>query len=1151
MRARVYTYSYTITYTPSEDRILPCPAALFVKIKNTAALPLRAAYLHGPYTLHTSSYPASFDPNAKLENPGRVGVPQFEPHVKAGGSWVGRLAVPEDIRTTFGAAKTRSNHDSSLPSSSSSSPPSVNSVTWIVEVASQILFSQSASVSYELLVSRDEKSLDFGLVQAMTSPVAAESRSVIHNAKPVGIYSEAIHLVVEDTLALWNKPALSDFYQRARDNRASKSDSQDSQKRRHIVKRRKNVHLVMLTHGLHSNVGADMLFLKESIDAAAKQAKEDRRKRKSRQATNNEPGAGNGVGEREEGLEGEEVLPPTDTDTARNIIRDEEEDEEIIVRGFHENAVRTEKGIQYLGKRLAKHILQMTYPDQPFLPVQKSVAKKLSNRLTNGRAAPGDHMKTTKITTSSSSSSSSGGGGTKVTSQAENVEKSRKKTERLAYKFTSISFIGHSLGGLIQTYAVAYIQKHSPAFFDLIKPINFIALASPMLGLSNENPVYVKFALDFGLVGRTGQDLGLFWRPPTFARTGWGAMVGNFGGNKQQKRSQQQGQQDPRAKPLLRILPTGPAHQVLKRFRNRTLYCNAVNDGIVPLRTSCLLFLDWRGLERVEKARRDNGLIGTVAGWGWNEITGFNSATRVSRNHSSANSVSGEASQKDGTEVPQPPEGVTSLEGESEATAMGHSQDLYPSGKEASKAWTGSAALNNPIYTIWNLLRPTAKTTEKDYRMYRRSQTMAMNSEVSMPSSRQSEEPEVAGINGVDSKRPLVTKGDSYTFESKGINAPPKTTVFESARDLLSPSIPSTSWLVDPSQRARTIFHDRVYHPDDIPPPPPMHKKPTLNFHNLTSNNETSEAAAATGPGTTEYNNSNISNDNNNHSPVNTGSIKVEEKIARAYHRDMAWRKVLVRLEPDAHNNIIVRRMFSNAYGWPVVKHLCDTHFADTYAAATSDEQESAIDRVNIHNDSRGLNGEEVKGQSSMQAPERSLSESREATDELKPLGGIGRSLSRSVRLNRVDSTVWDDADFEETSEDDDDNDFLERRSVLLSWSSEDYSQSDNTPQISDQIVQSPSTMMSAGILENGQINKTEENSQGQSVGQKEDPNMEENTTTPNIQPQADTAGVGPNRTFTDILGPSSKSEGVLDSQSEGDTRDDAPLSNATSSRLN
>ena len=55
--------------------------------------------------------------------------------------------------------------------------------------------------------------------------------------------------------------------------------------------------------------------------------------------------------------------------------------------------------------------------------------------------------------------------------------------------------------------------------------------------------------------------------------------------------------------------------------------------------------------------------------------------------------------------------------------------------------------------------------------------------------------------------------------------------------------------------------------------------------------------------------------------------LRLEEKIARDWHRDMTWRKVLVKLEPDAHNNIIVRRMFPNAYGWPVIEHLVREHF--------------------------------------------------------------------------------------------------------------------------------------------------------------------------------------------------------------------------------
>ncbi|RAL58888.1 hypothetical protein DID88_009308 [Monilinia fructigena] len=174
-----------------------------------------------------------------------------------------------------------------------------------------------------------------------------------------------------------------------------------------------------------------------------------------------------------------------------------------------------------------------------------------------------------------------------------------------------------------------------------------------------------KFALDFGLVGRTGQDLGLTWRAPTIARSGWGALVGNIGESAHKKLD---GESAPEAKPLLRILPTGPAHTVLKKFRNRTVYSNVVNDGIVPLRTSCLLFLDWQSLGRVEKARRENGLVGTMAEWSWAELTGANSGSPAKKQApwsdgevSDMDDIGGNTSPKlqgHETEVPQPPSNV-------------------------------------------------------------------------------------------------------------------------------------------------------------------------------------------------------------------------------------------------------------------------------------------------------------------------------------------------------------------------------------------------------------------------------------------------------------------------------------------------------------
>ncbi|KAG9726805.1 DUF676-domain-containing protein, partial [Aureobasidium melanogenum] len=152
---------FTLTYTPSNDRILPSPSHLHLKIKNTSAIPLRAAYLHGPYTLHVAAYPASFNPNHKLEDPQKEGVPDFEPLLKAGSSWSTKLTVPENIRetgNTFASGhQTRASQDAHRDDKKG--PPSV---TWIIEIASQVLFSNTAAVHFELLVGRDERSLDLG-----------------------------------------------------------------------------------------------------------------------------------------------------------------------------------------------------------------------------------------------------------------------------------------------------------------------------------------------------------------------------------------------------------------------------------------------------------------------------------------------------------------------------------------------------------------------------------------------------------------------------------------------------------------------------------------------------------------------------------------------------------------------------------------------------------------------------------------------------------------------------------------------------------------------------------------------------------------------------------------------------------------------------
>ncbi|EPS26521.1 hypothetical protein PDE_01458 [Penicillium oxalicum 114-2] len=906
---------YTLTYTPAADPILPIPSELYVKIKNTSAIPLRAAYLHGPYTLYTACYPSKFDPNAKYNHQDTEGVPQFEPYLKAGGSWDAMIKMP----ARFG--------DSHNLAAGQLGQGSDRSMTWVIEIVSQVIFSTTAAVHFELLVARDANSIEYfssggsasnshgppGKLQDHWKEETARGHSAIATK---GVYSKSTTLRVDDTSSLWNTPPLPSWASERADGPPERADriSKDEvpgttteQSKGKSERKKKKIHLVVITHGLHSNLGADMLYMKESIDAAAAKRKKVTQEERQKRTRN---GAVTGSASGDEGS-------------------GDDDDEEIIVRGFSGNAARTERGIQYLGKRLAKYILLMTYPDQPYYPLKL-------NRVNTFTRAFSSRQEQDQQTNNPHPSS--------------DHHHPDSESDDHAYQITSISFIAHSLGGLVQTYAIAYIQKHSPEFFDRIQPVNFIALASPFLGLSNENPMYVRFALDLGLVGRTGQDLGLSWTPPK-VRSGWGAIIGGRGDS-----GHDQGHNDPGSKPLLRILPCGPAHTALKKFYHRTVYSNVVNDGIVPLRTSCLLFLDWRGLGRVEKARRGNGLVGTMAEWGWAELTGANSKSpRLARPDDVPRLGEGQEATKNGSVDARKDTKAVRDENSSlrqeEPTSPKPSQflarrksslynDSAASAGMDTESRNGEDANPGPLASLLAFFRPKEtkrpRSKNKHAKIYKRSQTLA-------------------NFDSDESPSPRVRGNSLYEEEDVGVNTPPKTTFFESAGDLLMPPLPPPNFILDPAARPRTIFHDRVYHPEDIPAPLPA-KRRTLSF------SPTHPKHAATAPAKT----TNIppTSPSGSSTKSNESGLKVEEKIARAYHRDLTWRKVLVRLEPDAHNNIIVRRMFTNAYGWPVVKHLVDTHFGPSSQTEVDDTLRSHDERAKALNVGPTSSGEEVEGQS-------------------------------------------------------------------------------------------------------------------------------------------------------------------------------------------
>ncbi|KAH3663616.1 hypothetical protein OGAPHI_005017 [Ogataea philodendri] len=564
-------HRFVVTYTPADSNRAP---ALYAKIKNVEMLPLRAAYLTGPYVLYCDVRPQDYS----TDKPCFVTAdqPVYDPNLAAGQSLRAELSM-HTIKDRY---------------------------VWVIDVVSQMIFSSSSEVHFELMIGKDRHFLHR------------------HNfGDQFGIFSSQLQVDHRTTMDLWNKPPSAP-----------------------------KVHLVVLTHGLHSNVSADMFYLKEQLEKQA-----------------------------------------------------ESSGETLMIRGYTHNVCKTERGVKYLGRRLAEFL----------------------------------------------------------------VHEASKHEE-----IVKISFIAHSLGGLVQTFAIAYISHNYPDFFEKHKPENFIALASPFLGISNENPAYVKMALSFGIMGKTGQDLGL------------------------------QG-----LRPLLMLLPSRPTRKVLRQFKRRTIYANAVHDGIVPLRTSALLYLDWKGLAKVYEAQSGN-----------------------TKTYNRGNAEVGEI--PDNVE----PEDL----------------DLLTSMK---------SKILSPLQTLFSYCAPSQNA--KSGHRYQRYQ-----------------------INGNEPHDSVDDDLDQY-------NPLPKSSVIESIKRVLLPPLPPLKFITDPESRPNVILHDKIYKPDMIPRSP------------LRSSTSLLEVI----------------------DPMKRQKM-IEEKIARRWHHGMTWRKVLVSLQPDAHNNIVVRRRFANAYGWQVVEHLVENHFS-------------------------------------------------------------------------------------------------------------------------------------------------------------------------------------------------------------------------------
>lgn len=403
------------------------------------------------------------------------------------------------------------------------------------------------------------------------------------------------------------------------------------------------VHLVLITHGIFSNIGADMLYLRDKL-----------------------------------------------------LKRGLEKNLNLLVRGCMDNVGKSHKGIEYLGTRVANYFIDL-------------------------------------------------------------VEKEAKK-----YNITKVSFIGHSLGGPVQSFAIAHVYEQIPEIFEKIQPINFIIMAAPMLGVAAEMPAYASMALDLGGLGKTGRDLTFkhrrfFGRPNTQSN-----------------------------KPVIETTAKSP---VFQKFQNRTLYANVLNDGIVPLRTSALLYLDWHTIDKLLVIFAQNGL-------------NKNKETKHADNHTSSEipelNPKSTKSFATSSNFEDSSESEMNDERKSEEIAKDQENDELKNNESASERSNNITPIN-----LADLIKQ---------------KKLSKFSRIQIINDSEDSENEVSD----DSKQ---AEGEIQK-QSESFNPPPKASALLSAAQFMFAPLPTEKYIISPSSRtADIILHDKVYSPSQLPAPHYVHRK--------------------------------------------------------------------------------------------------------------------------------------------------------------------------------------------------------------------------------------------------------------------------------------------------------------------------------------
>ncbi|CAD1809490.1 hypothetical protein FOB58_003190 [Candida parapsilosis] len=676
---------YIVTYKRQRDANT---TQIYFRIKNIENSGIRTIHLlTGPFILYCHVVPCNYNYKKKFcpDNVEQNPEVAFENQIKPNQSFNVTLLLNEN----------------SLSKTSTKDGIDWEHFQWEIEVISQIVITKKTEVLYDMMIGDDlhaMKRLGQGKLQKTLTSIVPNNSDEDRTAQEVFDHETTNH-VFNPFLSV-QKKTTNDLW--------SKAPPEPLQP----------VHLVIVTHGIFSNLTSDMLYLKETLESSVS--------------------------------------------------------ENIMIRGYRYNAGKTEKGIKKLGRNVGDYIVDVV--------------------------------------------------------------------EKEPYNFNKISFIAHSLGGVVQLYAIKYILvTRGVDFFDRlhVKPINLISLASPFLGILNELNLVLSWILDLGTLGKTGRDLTLSKRLP-----GWRDV--EIGDHRTKDRF----------KPVLETLPDEPLQTFLAKFERLTVYANAINDGIVPLRTAAILYLDYEALGDVNELKKTNNVI---------------DRPELEADH---HDVESNESQDDVSEIPQSDGAQTkAIEKKPQGIEVKNGQTSHALSKEKNRL----KEVHDKFDEFTNLNSSQKKLTrrQKKYQNF--------------------------SIKGSDTNSDSLSASVDSSMESSSsttattVNVPPRASAIESALNTLICPIPSQEYIMDPASRNHVIFHDKYYHFDK-------------------SKDETNVKSRSLKERLFGY-----SADWRLHKQV---------VIANKYHtKQLSWRKVLVNLPPDAHNNIIVRRRFANGYGWGVIHHLCENLF--------------------------------------------------------------------------------------------------------------------------------------------------------------------------------------------------------------------------------